>query len=517
MAYCLLRLAVCAVRAPGLSPTVAPGAIRRRCGCGRNLRDGRAARVPSFDLALQEGSCRLLAAAEIENFVETRRLSADDDWLLTMLDAAGAIIGARRIGNPGRHSPILSAEQPLPFYVKIPRITGLASLVIDDQHLRERLRIPVDASFRDAAAANRRAFLAYDLENRRRIAESKATAGADSARRRTQETSRFENLPRELQRRIEAEIALEIEGLERPSARVGGRLRRTSAGEKLESAATWTITGTVTGIDGTPITGASVLLKHLAATTSESLTWSNSTTSSGHYKLSIPGNILPNNFAITAYKQGYVLQAAGLDISGDLQYDIQLSMGSTLSGTVRDNAGVVQKGARVRAYMDGEFANSALTATDGTYAINLADGRYDIEVLPPSGSTLAPAMIREVSIEGASTLDPVLEAADGILTVKLYFPSEEIYNRFTSRSLVRLELFQSGKTVYAGSGVTAGNGFDETRGRYFRAYTHYLASGPYEGMLFAAGCRPIPLHDVPVTNQAEAPSTSPNLSFGPAC
>ena len=60
----------------------------------------------------------------------------------------------------------------------------------------------------------------------------------------------------------------------------------------------------------------------------------------------------------------------------------------------------------------------------------LPPGTFELEALPPSGNTLAPTIIKNVPVNEARTQDILMEAAAGILTVNLYFPSEAVYNRF---------------------------------------------------------------------------------------
>ena len=124
-----------------------------------------------LNLEVLDSGTRLLSAADIDNYMENKHLLAEDDWLLLLLNEAGEGIGSKRIGNPGRFSPILSREQRLPFTIKVPRMAGLAAVVIYNQHREEQLRIPVDSPFRTKAAANRRDFLAHDRENRRMLRE----------------------------------------------------------------------------------------------------------------------------------------------------------------------------------------------------------------------------------------------------------------------------------------------------------------------------------------------------------
>jgi hypothetical protein len=457
-----------------------------------------------LDLAVQGGRTRLLSAAEIDNYSENKHLLSEDDWLLLLLDESGANIGARRIANPDRYSPIVSPDQWLPFSAKIPSIAGLKTAVIYNQSLAEQIRIPIDASFREAAAANRREFLAQDRETRRQVEEERSSSrqrAPAGIRAPGASALQFEALPEELQRKMREEIALEFEqiGQSGPSeakdrSRLSSEIAQAAVTPKI-------VSGKVVGDNGAAIYRASVLLRQLTSTTTGAPSWSAYTDSQGKFTFSVPGNLEPESFLLAAYASGYLLQSAGLEISQNITYDIQLIRGNTLSGTVRDSTGSAIKGARVRAFREGNFINSGLTDTDGTYEFDLSAGMYEIETIPPAGSTLAPSVAQNVSMSEARTYDPVLAPAAGILSLKLYYSSQALYTRYASKSLVRFELYQSGLTAYAGSGVSGSAGFDASSGKYYRTYSLYVNDGLYSMKAFIAGCRPIPFAEFPVSGQ----------------
>jgi hypothetical protein len=84
--------------------------------------------------------------------------------------------------------------------------------------------------------------------------------------------------------------------------------------------------------------------------------------------------------------------------------------------------------------------------------------------------------------------------------VNLYFPSEAVYNRFSNKTFVRFELYESGLTVHAGSGVMGTGGFDTAQGKYYRPYSLYVKGGTYKMVAFLVGCRPISLPDAIVVS-----------------
>jgi len=655
-------------------------------------------------MEVRNGRVQLQAGAEIENYFESKHILAEDDWLLLLFDEESRVVGAQRINNPQRHSPILSSGQPLPFTAKVPRVARLSSIGVYDKYLQEQLRIFVDSSFRSRAAANRQAFLAHDRENRRLLMEEdrrrpgRALAALPLSARK--EKPGFESLPEELQKRFLGEIALEIEQLEQfgaeamnlrtslvvepaeaerairgsgPPARsvaagsgyyelagaftLSGRVTDEDTGAPVSGAilsfsqydasnkyigslgssttdasgsysisadagsvritqnyslvtgeryvprtesvtvtgnttydfkaipgirlsgfltnaqnqgvsgatiqayakdlqlnvtsstsangsyaATvpsdrplritisvpmpyvpppaeigmvlaedtvrnykvdtgWIVTGTVLGDGGTAVSGASVLLRQLAATTTGSPYGYANTNSSGKFTFVVARNLEPNWFVLAAYAKNYVLQSFGQEITGDVTCTIQLVRGISVSGIVRDSYEAVVRGARVRACRDGTFVTSALTDSNGSYKFDLPSGIYEFEALPPAGSSQAPAIVRNLSVDASITVDLILSPADGMLSVNLYFPSESIYSGFASKSLVRFELYQSGLTAYASSGSAGTGGLDPSRGLFFRPFSLYLKKGKYTLKAFLAGCRPQTLANVDVTEQ----------------
>ena len=272
----------------------------------------------------------------------------------------------------------------------------------------------------------------------------------------------------------------------------------------------WLVTVTVLMEGGDPLERATVLLRQLAGTTTGTPSWSGRTAANGIIKFAVPKNLEPGDFVLAAFATNFTLQSVGLEIDRDTAYTLQLAPGNMVSGIVRDNLGNAIRMSRVRAYQNGTFVSSALTITDGSYALPLPPGMYEVEALPPAGSTLAPAVMKDVSVNGPRTLDISLDVAPGILTVKLYFPGEAVYNRFSNRNFVRFEVYQSGLTALAGSGIPGTGGFDTSEGKYFRPFNLYIGSGTYTLKAFLAGCRPIPVPGtIEVSGQASVSVTVP--------
>ena len=73
-----------------------------------------------ISLRLQASTLNAVGEADIENYIENRHISSDDDWHVVLLDRAGHPIGRRLIGNPYRFSPLLGDDQAIPLTIKIP-------------------------------------------------------------------------------------------------------------------------------------------------------------------------------------------------------------------------------------------------------------------------------------------------------------------------------------------------------------------------------------------------------------
>jgi hypothetical protein len=455
-----------------------------------------------IDLAVQNGNTQLLGAAEIDNYVENKHLNSEDDWFLYLLNSAGNNIGTRRILNPGRLSPVLTADQKLPFTIKVPSIAGLASAAIYNQFMERQITIPINKAFRDNAAANRRAFLEYDSEMRVRVDEANRRKEPLDPKRAEQmkAESGFAELPEELQQKIRSDFAREISEPMQFEKRMVDAPQSMKAESVQGAAAIVQVSGTVIGTNGLPLSGVTIMIRQLAVTTPAAPYYSGSTNNLGKYAISIPFNLPPGSFVAAAYRSGYLLQVAGLEITGDTTCNFQMIKGVTLSGTVVDTNSAAVRSARIRVYQNGIFINSTLSnsssdSTGGSYAIDLAPGKYELEIIPPAPflpSTLAPVIMKDVSVLVPCAVNVILPRAEGIVNVRLYYDSQQSFLRFGS-NLTRFELYQSGSTKCATRGLLQKSGLDAVSGRYYRSYNTYVNNGQYSMVLLMGGCRPIPV------------------------
>lgn len=492
---------------PGLSQKTMPPAFLETAaavssGSGEaGLRDGYL-----MDLAVVAGKTLLTGAAEIDNYVENKHLTADDDWLVLLLNERGERIGVRRLRNPAGISPFFPDRQVLPFTVKIPRMEGLASVVVCNPQLEEQIRIPVDGLFKQRAAATRNEFLTLDRENRRLLAEESDRHRKRAAAVRSEAGGglHFEKLPDETRREIQSDIELELEKLSEPGTR---RLRKPVVA--LEDEPQFVVSGTVYGEGSAVVPGAYLLLRQISPTTTSARSWSVRCDNQGRYSIAVPANLDPRSFVLSAYSSSYVLQSAGIEVAKDMTYDFLLLRGKTISGTVRDSAEKALSGVRVRAFASGMFAGSALTDSAGAYSFHVGQGLYEIEAVPSSSSTLQPAAMKNVLIEENCSANFVMLPAEGLLSIRLDFPSEAIYDRFARKSLIRFELSGAGATAYAGSGVTGQNGFDSGTGKYFRSYSVYLRNGNYRLDAYLAGCPPLSGGLINVAGESAVPIDVP--------
>jgi hypothetical protein len=462
-----------------------------------------------IDLAVQNGYTQLQGGAEIDNYLENRHLNSEDDWFLFFLNSAKNNIGARRISNPVRLSPILTANQRFPFTIKVPSIAGLASVAIFNQYMEQQIVIPIDKAFKDAAAANRRAFLESDREMSVRAEnenQQKPQLYPERVKRIAAESG-FAELPEELQEKIRSDFAREISEPTQSEKRTVVVPQSMLTESVQGGATTILVSGTVLGANALPLSGVTIMIRQLAVTTPAAPYYSINTNYLGKYSILIPSNLQPGSFVAAAYRSDYLLQVAGLEIAGDTTCNFQMIKGITMSGSVVDTNSAVVRGARIRVYQNGSFINSTLSVSStsggvvGSYAIDLAPGKYDLEILPPSSSlypTLASLTMKDVSVLAPCTVNSILPRAEGILNVKLYYDSQQSYNRFGSL-LMRFELYQSGITKYAMHGILQKSELDASNGRYYRSYNIYVTNGKYNMVVLIGGCRPISVSTITVS------------------
>ena len=150
------------------------------------------------------------------------------------------------------------------------------------------------------------------------------------------------------------------------------------------------ITGTVTNASAVAVAGLKVTAG-LASTTTDG---------SGHYSLSVP----PGQHVVTVLDltdtlpSGYFLSPGGLTTdpaaatkvnvtSGDAVADIQLPAGTSVSGTVKTEAGVALAGIDVWLTPVGAEDPLAIVSTSGTGAFGIvaAPGSFTIKLMDPAG------------------------------------------------------------------------------------------------------------------------------------
>jgi hypothetical protein len=210
----IVSISVLALAAFSLSGVVQPPAPGGRIvRFGTEAQRGRLGYL--INLKVRNGQVRLVSAADIDNYIESKQLATENDWYALLLDSAWNCIGARLVGNPFHLFPKVSADQEFPLTVKLPRLEDLAAVAICNEARQEVLWIPIDDSFKRSATANREKFLVHDRLNRQLLMEEaktraqKTTQGAKTR----QAPRRFENLPKMLQDQISREMSLEMERL----------------------------------------------------------------------------------------------------------------------------------------------------------------------------------------------------------------------------------------------------------------------------------------------------------------
>ncbi len=336
-----------------------------------------------ISLRLQGATLNTVAVADIENYVENKHIRSDDDWRVVLLDGGGHPIGIRLIGNPYRFSPLLGDDQAIPLTIKVAAAPALAAVVVQDQHLRERLRLPIDHAFRARAAAQRARFLAHDRENRRLIREETARRRARPAGGQTAgkapRTLHMETLPRELRNRVLAETAEETatllrfgpetlnaaSALSRPpeqTARAEGAVLTGASGGP------FTLTGLVTDAStGAPLVNAAITVLQYTPDPGYVGGTEVYTNSEGRYSCAIAeGYIRVEGPAGTS---GYVRSSWWSKVSGSLTHDIRTRLGVTLSGQVLNEEARGIAGVALQWSAAGDLADDARSDASGGYSM----------------------------------------------------------------------------------------------------------------------------------------------------
>ena len=117
----------------------------------------------------------------------------------------------------------------------------------------------------------------------------------------------------------------------------------------------YVIQGLVSGDGGAPVSGASVLIRQIAGTSSTTPSWSRITDVAGRYAMNVPKTLFPNDFVVTVHADGYVRSTTALTVTDDVTHDVQLARGVTVSGVVTDTAGTPLNNVRVRASLAGSL------------------------------------------------------------------------------------------------------------------------------------------------------------------
>jgi hypothetical protein len=302
-----------------------------------------------INLKVQSGQVRLVSAADIDNYVESKQLATEDNWYALLLNSAWKCIGAKVVGNPFHLFPHFSADQEFPLTMKIPRLEDLAAVAICNEVRQEVLWIPIDDSFKKSAAANREKFLAHDRLNRQLLVEEartpaqKLTQGAN----RRQTPQRYENLPKVLQDQITREMSLEIERRERIGPGIMNRSKdRAMEPGRIERRLS--LPNSQVGVET-----ASVQSNRDAAQ-AHALT--------GHLTI-----------------LGIGMQVAGVSLN--IHADDSGASGSISGKVMRDSDGTGISGVRIDAF-DSSWTNvkSATTDYSGSYSIGgLSAGKYYLE------------------------------------------------------------------------------------------------------------------------------------------
>jgi hypothetical protein len=357
-------------------------------------------------LELLNGKMRLVAAADIDNYLENRFLSADDDWFLILFNEAGESIGTQRLHNPWHFSPIVSADQAMPLVVKIPRLAGLSAVVVYDQYRQEQLRIPIENSFRSAAAIRRQRFIEHDRENARLLRERPRVFNQGTSRVASQRKDQllFEDLPAEQQKRIREEIVLEKEHLERlglPDAGLrdklpaeltevlrpiptGAQIVVPPGGNPTDSAGTtYTLSGQLTDLDtGLPLAFKSLdFYQYDNAHQYQAYLGKRTTNAQGRYSITVsPGYVSFGLDWNSALASRYFPLWNYVKIAGDTTADLKAAKGSLLTGIVTNtqNQGVVGAVLQIQIgvqYLYSTGSYTTTTSSTGSYTMMVPANR----------------------------------------------------------------------------------------------------------------------------------------------
>ncbi len=259
----------------------------------------------------------------------------------------------------------------------------------------------------------------------------------------------------------------------------------------------WVLSGRVSAVGGNPLADATVVLRHLASSSSATPGWSATTGSDGSYAIAVPRELRPASFALSVHREGSVRYTAGLELEQDTRLDVALAAGIQVSGTVRDTNGTPLAGAVVRAFADGAYTTSADTEEDGSYRLGLEPGLYSFTAGPyheNAPAPLAPVQQPGVQITAATTLDFALPPAEAVAKVRLRYPSESAHQ--LGQGIVRLEVRRDDHPVQVTLDSAGAAFYDDTAEAWVRETRVYLEPGSYDLRVYAMGCEPFTVSDV---------------------
>ncbi|MCX5886736.1 MAG: M64 family metallo-endopeptidase [Proteobacteria bacterium] len=346
---------------------------------------------------LKNGECSLSSVAAINNYVANKHLGSSDDWSAVLMDDRDQFLWKKRIDNPGYFSPILSAEQVIPFTVKIPHLPRLANVVLYDQRQREIIRVSVDDSFKADATASREKFLQFDKRNREllqeRVRQDREKPQSASFLHNPR-TLRYRDLPKPLQQHLTSEIAREMEMLVeygpgvmnlrrghsidprvlrnqlRASQDLTQRMQQVRSNTLEVGTGAYTLSGHVTDADtGAPLSGVLLSFYQYDASWNVMRYMGDCTTDDkGFY--SIPcdsGNVrcFPSYLGVGTY---FFSEWYDISISGDATFNIEAIPGITLSGVVTDTNNNALSGVCIFFFDQNEnYSWGVTTYSSGTY------------------------------------------------------------------------------------------------------------------------------------------------------
>jgi hypothetical protein len=257
------------------------------------------------------------------------------------------------------------------------------------------------------------------------------------------------------------------------------------------------VSGTVSEPSGTALQGVTVLLRHLGRPGGSSHIWPVITDWNGVYRCVVPRSLRPASHVLSVHQAGYVRHTAGLVINGDLDYDVTLEAGITVSGSARDEAGNPLSQVMVRVYQDDLYVTAAETVDDGTYAVALAPGTYTFKATALSKwepSLLAPVEIPGVEVDGPLTLDLALPASEAQVKLKLRYPGQAASQ--LCQGIVRVEARRDGRPCLVSYDDNGAFYLDEVSGKYTREVDLYLDAGTYDLQVYPMGGEPFLVTDV---------------------